>query len=78
MTTMTETPEAVPAEERRGGEYDTDWDRARPGQPLPRKPAPELWDPPEGAQDCGEDDWVYDRDAAPLWHSCGLPGCGGT
>ena len=73
MSTMTETPEAVPAEERRGGE-DPDWDRARPGQELPRKPAPELWDPPER----DEDDWVYDRDAAPLWHSCGLPGCGGT
>jgi hypothetical protein len=41
---MSEQPQA-PAEEQRGG-TDPDWDRARPGEPLPAKEDPELWDPP--------------------------------
>jgi hypothetical protein len=44
-TTMTET-ESQPAEEQRGGEH-PDWDQAHPGEELPSKPDPELWDPPE-------------------------------
>jgi hypothetical protein len=44
MTVMTEQPGA-PAEESRGG-TDPDWDRTVPGEELPDKDAPELWDPP--------------------------------
>jgi hypothetical protein len=36
----------LPAEEARGG-MDPDWARTRPGEELPDKPAPELWDPPD-------------------------------
>jgi hypothetical protein len=36
---------ALPATEARGG-TDPDWDRARPGEELPAKPGPELYDPP--------------------------------
>lgn len=36
---------AVPATEARGG-TSPDWQRARPGEELPAKPEPELWDPP--------------------------------
>jgi hypothetical protein len=35
----------LPATEARGG-TDPDWDRAQPGEELPAKPEPELWDPP--------------------------------
>lgn len=35
-----------PAEEQRGGEH-PDWDQAHPGEELPSKPDPELWDPPQ-------------------------------
>jgi hypothetical protein len=65
-TVMTEVvPEAPPAEERRGGEA-PDWDRVAPGQPLPGT----------GGDPCStlDDD---DSDAAPLYHWCGRPGCGG-
>jgi hypothetical protein len=74
MTVMTE----LPAEERRGG-TDPDWDRTRPGEELPDKEAPELWDPPQDPRFALDDDdcGVDDRDAVPLYHSCGLPGCGG-
>ena len=66
---MTETPEA-PAEERRGtGREDFDWGTVRPGEELPDRE-----DTVDAADGCGLDD---DRDTAPLWHSCGLPGCGG-
>lgn len=63
MTTMTVQPDA-PAEEQRGG-TDPDWDRTRPGQPLPAKEDPELWDPPvdevpDGT--CPDDGCEDDRD----------------
>jgi hypothetical protein len=105
VTVLTEQPGA-PAEESRGG-ADPDWDRARPGEVLPEKDDPELWDPPadprvragrvantraggitpltrmrEAALDDGppdDDDCGLDElGAAPLYHSCGLPGCGGS
>jgi hypothetical protein len=38
-------PEAAqPATESRGGTA-PDWTRARPGEELPARPDPELWDP---------------------------------
>jgi len=41
-----------PAEEQRGGEH-PDWDQAHPGEELPSKPDPELWDPPQDPRFAG-------------------------
>ena len=65
-TMMTETPEALPAEERRGGEEGIDWDKVRPGEEFPPREADERFE------------LENDSDAAPLYAWCGTPGCGGT
>ena len=71
---LTETPEApeIPATERRGGDEGIDWGAVRPGEEFPET---------EREQDdaaCRLEEPDYDRGAAPLWHSCGHPLCGGT
>jgi hypothetical protein len=70
-TVMTETPEATPAEEQRGGDEGTDWGLVRPGQPFP-VPGKDV---PDDRCQLEEED--LDAGAAPLYHWCGLAGCGG-
>jgi hypothetical protein len=93
MAVMTVQPEAVPAEERRGGEL-PDWDHAYPGQPLPDYGDGDA-DPRFAAPDdscslgsCEDDrdlrhyrgvraDGELHRRVGIGWRWCGLAGCGG-
>lgn len=83
--------EVAPGEttETRGGEK-PDWDRARPGQPLPELPGgddeppaaawygrPGISPGAPGPPDDDDDCGVLDRDVVPLPAACALAGCGG-